>query len=724
MPIHSQLRRAALLFLSIGAACCAQTTDTPPANRLAASASPYLIQHAAQPIHWQPWDNTALDRARSENNPILLSIGYSTCHWCHIMARESFEHPEIAALLNTHFISIKVDREERPDIDQLYQSFLQATTGSSGWPATLILTPDRQPFFGGTYFPPGDRNGRPGLKTILHTLTSAWEKDQANIKASSTQMLAQLRSTLIPAPSTDSTLPSAALATRAQDELAATYDSLHGGFGAAPKFPRPSVLLFLLDGPAKTRDMALATLRRIAASPLRDQLGGGFHRYTTDRAWQIPHFEKMLSDQAQLANLYLTAYQITHDTFFADIARGILDEIVRDFTAPNHGFLSAHDAESRLSFQSSTRAEGAFYLWTKAEILTALSPDEAELLITHHRLTEQGNFTDTSSSARPGLNLLHAPATPPSDPELRARLALAQQRLLSLRQLRPRPDRDEKIITAWNGLAVSALARASRILDNPGYLRAATNAAHFLATHHHDAVSGQLLRSTHFRTQGPPAFAEDYAFLIHGLLGLYETTADPRWLELSLNLQNAQDRLFGDAAEGGYFISSAADASIPLRSKLQPDGAEPSANSLSLQNLARLAALLDRPAFRQRAEKLFSAHARPLQKNPSAYPQLLSSARWLWREPMQILITGKPQDPAVRPFLAILNRHALPPLTLVFADSGPNQNYLGKQSDFLAKFSPSPRDPIPALYICTGQTCQRPISTPEKLAAYLAALAP
>ncbi len=541
-------------------------------NRLAHEKSPYLLQHAHNPVDWYPWGEEAFARARKEDRPIFLSIGYSTCHWCHVMAHESFEDPKTAAVMNELFVNIKVDREERPDVDRVYMTFVQATTGSGGWPMSVWLQPDLTPIVGGTYFPPDDRYGRRGFVSVCRTVADAWHDQREKVMAQGERILGALRAHTQPdAPavstSAEDKKPITDTMREALRPFVSTFDPEWGGFGEAPKFPRPVTLALLARiharlakthpaDSAQARDMMLATLDHMAAGGMHDHLGGGFHRYSVDRYWHVPHFEKMLYDQAQLAVAYLEAFQITGDHRYADTARDIFDYVSRDLTSPEGGFFCAEDADSLLAAGRPEHAEGAFYVWTKAEIEAASTPEESAAFCAHYDVLANGNAPAGSDphGEFTGKNILFArPGTIES--EEGAMLRAAGRKLFDLRAGRPRPHLDDKIVTAWNGLMISAFARAGQILGEDRYLQTAVRAARFVMEKMCRPTDNVLLRS--YR-QGPGAvegFSDDYAFFIAGLLDLYEAAADPQFLALAERLQANQEKLFADPV-GGYFATS------------------------------------------------------------------------------------------------------------------------------------------------------------------------
>ncbi len=618
-------------------------------NALVKTTSPYLLQHAENPVDWQPWGEAAFNQAKAESKPVFLSIGYSTCHWCHVMAHESFENPEVAAVLNEYFINIKVDREERPDVDRLYMSFVQATTGSGGWPLSAWLTPDGKPFFGGTYFPPTDRYGRPGFVTVLERIAELWATDRPNVLNQGDQVIEALREASAPAQS-DQDFPSESTITRAIQAFAQNYDHTHGGFGGGPKFPRPSVLDFLLRSSAsnriggeEARNIALHTLREMSSGGIHDHIGGGFHRYAVDGQWHVPHFEKMLYDQAQLVSSYLDAYQITGEKLYSATARNTLDYVARDLSHPEGGFFSAEDADSLLEPNEPAHAEGAFYVWTEAEIDTLLG-EKSRAFKAHYHVLPNGN---TPPEADPhneftGKNILTLrPIDPPtvagaSDDEL---IQDCRKTLFAARESRPRPHLDDKILTAWNGLMISAFARASTILGTSPDLELAIRAAQFV---HDNLFDGShLYRSWRDGVRGEVhAFAEDYAYLIQGLLDLYEASLDRQWLTWATELQRQQNELFADPAGGGYFASEAGDALVLVRSKEDYDGAEPSASSITARNLIRLSRTFHDDDFETQARSVITGFSLLLTNQPTAVPQMLASLDFSLSPPRQIVIAG------------------------------------------------------------------------------------
>jgi len=653
-----------------------------PSNSLIHEKSPYLLQHAHNPVDWRAWGEEAFQKARDEDKPIFLSVGYSTCHWCHVMERESFENEDIAALLNRYFIPIKVDREERPDVDRIYMLFVQATTGSGGWPMSVWLTPDLRPFFGGTYFPPETRYGHPGFRRILESLAEAWRFDRASIVESSGAVLEQLR--MHAQPPAAGVLDAAVLDS-GFNAFRRTFDTRHGGFGGAPKFPRPAALEFLLRYHARTGnvealEMVFATLNAMGRGGIRDHLGGGFHRYATDDHWFVPHFEKMLYDQAQLAVAYLEARQLSSDEFYAEAARSTLDYVLRDMTGPGGGFYSAEDADS-------AGVEGAYYVWTKAEIDAVLGPD-AEPFSRAYGVVEAGN-----SHEFPAQNILSlvGQALPPA----------SGARLLEARSHRVRPHLDDKILTAWNGLMISAFAKGAHVLADARYLDAARRAADFVLANMYDAAAGTLLRRFREGDAAIPAFLDDYAFFVQGLLDLYPVEFDAARIETATRLTETMIALFEDNEAAGFFATAQDEPSLVLRLKDDYDGAEPSGNAIAILNLLRLARLTGRRDLDDTAEKALAAFAPRLAQTPEAMPQMLAALEYSRSKPVQIVLAGS-RD-AIEPFLAELRRRFLPFATVLLAAHAPGQY---------------PAVPA-AAYVCENFACQLPTTDPTAFAASL-----
>ncbi len=666
-------------------------------NHLIDEKSPYLQQHAHNPVDWHPWGQAAFDKARAEDKPIFLSVGYSTCHWCHVMERESFESEELAALLNRWFVPVKVDREERPDVDRIYMTFVQASTGSGGWPMSVFLTPDLKPFFGGTYFPPDNRYGRPGFGAILQRIAEAWRTDRGRILESSGDVVAQLEQ-YAGASGPSIGMPDKTVLDSAFQHFRRMYDSAHGGFGSAPKFPRPVVFNFLLRYYASSHrqealEMTLETLRAMANGGMHDQLGGGFHRYSVDERWFVPHFEKMLYDQAQLAISYIEAFQITHDPFYAKIARSTLDYVLRDMTHPDGGFYSAEDADSVTDpANPKEKGEGAFYIWTAEEL--APYPKIASV----YGVQRSGNVPDDPHGEFTGKNILYLRES--LDDATEAELHPAKTALLAIRSKRVRPHLDDKILTAWNGLMISAFAKAAQVLDDPRYLKAAGRAANFILTRMYNAQSGLLRRRFRDGDAAIDGFLDDYAFFIGALLDLYEADFDARHIETAVQLAAKMRELFEDTTEGAFFSTAAGDSNLVLRMKDDYDGAEPSGNAVALLDLLKLAHFTDRAEYRDAAERTLRALGSKIAQQSVAVPQMLVGLDYYLASRREVVLAGEATE-----LLRHLRWRFLPH-TITLRAGAPF---------FPAAASMREIDGKSAAYVCQDYTCQLPTSEVSKL---------
>ncbi len=736
-------------------------------NALAHEKSPYLLQHADNPVAWLPWDEAAFAQARVEQKPIFLSIGYSTCHWCHVMAHESFENADVAALLNAHFVSIKVDREERPDVDKVYMSYVQAMTGQGGWPLSVFLTPDLKPFYGGTYFPPEDRHGRTGFPSILRAIAKAWADDRDRLVAESVRVIDSLteyhesRRADAGAGAPDLHDSGSEAFEKCYQYFLENFDATHGGFGGAPKFPRASNLDFLLraaviqgvesDAGREAVQMVATTLQRMTGGGIHDHVGGGFHRYSVDETWFVPHFEKMLYDQAQIAVNALDTHLATGDERFAWIARDIFGYVLRDLAAPGGAFYSAEDADSEVAGGdlaagdgqgakgdghgkgAQAHAEGAFYVWTRAEIEAALGAADAALVCAHFGVTAEGNVPRQLDPQNEfiGKNILMQRRGLAATAQLQGlapqvaadRLASALETLRAVREKRPRPHLDDKVITAWNGLMISALARgavssAECFADmREAYRAAAVRAAEFIERELFDAKRGVLYRNFRDGRGANEGFAEDYAYLIGGLIDLYEATFDARWLRWAEGLQQVMDALFWDEAHGGYFNSRADDASIVLRLKEDYDGAEPSPSSVAAANLLRMAALFHDDALRERALRTIEALRPQWSKTPHALPAMLCAIERALELPRQVVLAGDPESPGLRALAAVLHEKAGPHRAVLASPRDDEAGrWLAGRAPWLAGMQPG-ADGAARAYVCEHFTCQAPVGTVEELRA-------
>ena len=701
-------------------------------NRLARERSPYLLQHAQNPVDWYPWGNEAFAKARSEDKPIFLSIGYSTCHWCHVMEHESFEHEGVAAVLNDQFVAIKVDREERPDVDRVYMTFVQATTGSGGWPMSVWLTPDLKPFYGGTYFPPESKWGRPGFVDILNEIGRVWKAERGKVVESAEALTARLRSMEQAAPSAD--VPGVAALEKTVQQFRDAFDPRNGGFGDAPKFPRPSELLFLLreharaDAP-KTAEMVLRTLRAMALGGMRDHVGGGFHRYSVDGSWRVPHFEKMLYDQAQLVLAFVEATQVSGDPFYAEVAEDTLLYVLREMTDAGGGFYSAEDADSippeDAEAPSPHKKEGAFYLWTAAETDALLGAD-ARAVKLRFGIEEHGNAPQDPQQEFTGKNLLYvahsieeiAKDTGTSPDDLvdilhRTRLTMFKERLG-----RPRPQRDDKILAAWNGLMIAAFARMSRVLRGRGadgrtagepYLDAARRAAGFIREQMWQAKSGILLRRYRDGHAEIDGYAEDYAYMIYGLLELFQADPQPMWLEWAIALQRRQDELFWDEQGGGWFSTTGHDPSVLLRMKEDYDGAEPTASSISVLNLLTLSHLVSDPQWDDRIARTFRLFATRLEQMGRGVPMMASALSTHLAGVQQIVIAEGEGGDALDRAVALCYL----PFAIQLRVAPETRNSLAGSLPFLAAMQPVAG--VTAAYVCRDFTCRQPVTTVDAL---------
>ncbi len=678
----------------------------PPANRLAGEKSPYLLQHRYNPVDWYSWKEEAFEKARAGNKPIFLSVGYSTCHWCHVMERESFENQAIADFLNEHFVAIKVDREERPDVDNIYMAFIQAMTGQGGWPLNVFLTPDLRPFYGGTYWPPQEKFGRPGFLTVLRQVQSAWESDREGILAAAADMHSRLEKAIRRSVSGDSALDKAALK-NAGAQFKQDYDPVNGGWEGAPKFPMPSRCSFLLRygmrfADRDAVDMVLHTCDRMAAGGIHDQIGGGFHRYSTDEKWLVPHFEKMLYDNAQLLDLYLDCHLIGGGSAYAAIARGIAGYALRDMTSPEGGFYSAEDADSE-------GKEGKFYCWTRDELSRLLKPEEFKAIVNRYGVTDEGNFLDHSDPAPlPNQNVLSV-ADARSTAVDEAILISAGKKMFEARAKRIRPHLDDKVLASWNGLMMGALARAAAVFDEPAYLAAAEKNAAFLKSKLWEPRSKTLFHRWRDGERDTVQLLESYAFLVSGVLDLYQATLKAEHLDFAVALSEGMLERFYDAKDGGFWQSAPGASDLILRVKEDFDGAIPSGNSVAVCSLLKLAAITGRAEFRDAAERSLRLFAERLTQIPQAVSNLLSGLDFMIEEPLRVVIAGNPDSPAGRLLLRAAH-----------AQYRPNKVILGN-SGAVDEFARTlVKDGGGAIaYLCAGSSCRQPTRDPEEIARFL-----
>jgi len=671
-------------------------------NRLAREKSPYLLQHQYNPVDWYAWGQEAFAKARQENKPIFLSIGYSTCHWCHVMERESFESEEVAKYLNEHFVSIKVDREERPDVDKIYMTFVQATTGQGGWPLNSFLTPELKPFFGGTYFPPDDRQGRPSFLRVLQHINQLWQTRHGDLTDSAAQIHERLQEATASASATNLLL-TASVIREAAARFKGSYDARNGGFGGSPKFPQPSQPQFLLRSARRFKDdeairMVLHTCDRMAAGGIHDQLGGGFARYSVDAEWLVPHFEKMLYDNAQLVQLYLDAHLLSPDSGrYAEVARDILDYVLRDMTHPEGGFYSAEDADSE-------GQEGKFYCWTREEILKLLTPQESKVALRYFGITEKGNFVDHSHPTPLGGQNVLSIIEPALSESERALLASAKKKMLETRSRRVRPHLDDKVLASWNGLMLGAIARAAVVLGDETYLAAAEKNIAFLQSKLWDDKTKTLYHRWREGERDNVQLLEGYSFLLSGVIELYEATLDSGHLEFANALAETMLAKFYDSENGGFWQSAAEAKDLILRVKEDYDGAEPSGNSVAILALLKLGHITGRKEFTAAAEKSLLLFGNRLHQVPEAVPYMLSALDFSLDEPKRAVVAGGAAKAKGRALLRAIHS-VYQPNKVVLGNSGPVEPF--------AKTLPAKDGPL--VYLCTGTACQAPTSEPAKI---------
>jgi len=666
------------------------------ANRLAHETSPYLLQHAHNPVDWYPWGPEALELARREDRPILLSIGYAACHWCHVMERESFEDPETAALMNEHFVSIKVDREERPDLDAIYMDAVQAMTGHGGWPLTAFLTPEGEPFYAGTYFPSEDRHGMPAFRKVLAAIAEAWEHQRNEAVTQARRVVEAIGRASAMEASRDPL--SEELLHGAMTALRRSFDERWGGFGGAPKFPQPMTLELLLRlhlrGELDVLEMLTTTLERMASGGMYDQLGGGFHRYSTDAMWHVPHFEKMLYDNAQLVRLYVRAWQVTREDRYRRIATETCEYLLREMQHPEGGFFSSQDADSE-------GVEGRFFVWSWDELVATVGEEIARSL----GATPHGNWESA--------NVLWTPRPVPW--ELAEDLETARAELFEIREGRTHPATDDKVLAGWNGLAISALAEAGRALGEPAYVEAATRAAEFVLTHLRDDT-GRLLRSWRNGRGGRPGFADDHALMAEACLTLYETTFELRWFEETRALADELLRLFHDAERGGFFQTGTDAETLVLRPKEIYDNAVPSGNSVAANVLRRLGHLTGEPSYERAAASALRLVRDGMVSAPTAFGQALSALDLYLGPVREIAVVGDPSDPATRALVdEVTVKRFLPNRVLAVAEPGDHRSH-----DAVALLrNRAMIDGHPTAYVCEHFVCRLPVTEPESLGAQL-----
>jgi uncharacterized protein len=675
-------------------------------NRLAEATSPYLLQHAENPVDWWEWGPEAFRRAGAEDKPVLLSVGYAACHWCHVMAHESFEDPATARLMNERFVSIKVDREERPDVDAVYMDAVQAMSGHGGWPMTVFLTPDGEPFFAGTYFPPEDRHGMPSFRRVLAAVSRAWSEQREDLVRQGKRVVGALAP---PAGASDEPLNEDILQ-EAHAGLRSLFDVEWGGFGPAPKFPQPMTLEFLLRvhlrGFEGAADMVTATLERMASGGIYDQLGGGFHRYSTDRMWMVPHFEKMLYDNAQLARLYLRAWQVTGRERFREVALETLEYLLREMRHPAGGFFSSQDADSE-------GVEGRFFVWSHDELVRAAGED-GELVARYFGVTREGNWEGANVLWRPRpAEDVAADAGVPVEQVLET-VRGARARLSGAREERVRPSTDEKVLAGWNGLAVQAFAEAGRVLDEPRYVRAAEAAARFVLSELR-RDDRRLLRAWRDGRTSGAAYADDHAMMAAACLSLYETTFDVAWMSQARSLADDLIRLFEDPQGGGFFQTGSDAEALVVRPKELFDNAVPSGNSAAAEVLLRLSRLTGETEYERAAGGALRAAAGLFTRAPSMFGAALGALDLSLAGSKEVAIVGDPSSEGTRRLVEEVWHRFLP--NVVLAAGAPGDQRAAEVVPLLA--GREPVDGRPAAYVCERFACQRPVSEPDELAAQL-----
>jgi uncharacterized protein YyaL (SSP411 family) len=684
-------------------------------NRLIGEKSPYLLQHAYNPVDWYPWGDEAFEKAKSEDKPIFLSIGYSTCHWCHVMAHESFEDEDVARLMNDAFISVKVDREERPDVDGAYMTAAQIMTGSGGWPLTIIMTPDKRPFFAATYIPKTSRSGRVGMLDLIPRVKLLWNNEREKAVSTATDLTKHMNKV-------STSIPGAELGRTDSDkafkQLSSLFDHLHGGFSKAPKFPTPHNLLFLMRYYKRSQDpralmMVEKTLREMRFGGIYDHLGYGFHRYSTDETWLVPHFEKMLYDQAMLAMAYSEAYQVTKNEEYKETAKEILTYALRDLGSEEGGFYSAEDADSE-------GVEGKFYVWSVDEIIEELNKEDAELLVRVFKLEVEGNFTDEATRKKMGDNIFHfkdslAEISQTLDiplKDLKNKLDSLKKKLFNAREKRIHPGKDDKILTDWNGLMIAALSIATRALNENKYQESAKRAADFILS----KMMGSNDRLLHRYKDGEakvPGFLDDYMFLVWGLLELYETTFEPKYLIKAKALTDKTIDRFWDKEGGGFFFTANDGEKLLVRKKEIYDGAIPSGNSVGIMNLLRLSRITGNPEYEKKAEEIGKTFSKTVAQYPAAYAYLLSAIEFLEGPSQEVVIVGDLEKEDSRAMISALQSEFIPNKVVLFLSTREKTQKITDIAEFTKNYVA--KDGKATAYVCSNYSCKTPTANPEKM---------
>jgi len=693
-----------------------ETEKTAKGNRLIREKSPYLLQHAYNPVDWYPWGVEAFEKAETEDKPIFLSIGYSTCHWCHVMEKESFEDPEVAEVMNQAFVSIKVDREERPDLDHLYMTVCQMMTGSGGWPLNIVVTPDKKPFFAATYIPKGSRFGRTGMMELVPRIRDIWRTRRKDVIESADSVTNALRSVEKETSGKELGLP---VLETAYADLAKRFDQTYGGFSGAPKFPTPHNFFFMLRYWKRTGDptalkMVEKTLQEIRHGGIYDQIGFGFHRYSTDREWLVPHFEKMLYDQALLATAYLETYQATGNKLYADTAKEIFAYVLRDMKSPEGAFYSAEDADSE-------GVEGKFYVWTEAEFRQLFDKEEADLLARVFHVEHNGNFSEeTGAKNAAGHNILYlgkSLSEISSDlripfSELEQRIDAARRKAFEVREKRIHPHKDDKILTDWNGLMIAALAKGGQVFGEPSYKSEAGRAAGFIMARMRD-TRGRLLHRYREGEGAIVANLDDYAFMTCGLIELYEASFDVQYLRWALELNESMLKHFWDSVGGGFFFTPDDGEALLLRKKEIYDGAIPSGNAMALHNLLRLARITGRSEFDEQASLISKAFSGQIDQFPSGYTQFLSSLDLGIGPGYELILADPSQDDGTKELREAFRTRYIPNLVVIYRPSGERLNEIVKIAPFVE--DNPPLNGRPTAYVCRDKTCYKPTTDPGEM---------
>ena len=685
-------------------------------NKLVTEKSPYLLQHVENPVDWYPWGEEAFEKAKMEDKPIFLSVGYSTCHWCHVMAHESFEDPTVAKFMNDVFVSIKVDREERPDIDKIYMNVCQIMTNSGGWPLTILMTPDKKPFFAGTYFPKESRFGRIGLIDLINRVKDLWKNERKELLASSEKITFALQDINIESPGRSL---EEKVIENAYSRLSNRFDEKKGGFGSAPKFPSPHNLLFLLRYWKRTEDknaldMVESTLKAMRRGGIYDQIGFGFHRYSTDVNWLVPHFEKMLYDQALLALSYLEAYQATGNIEYSDTAKEIFTYVLRDMSSPEGGFYSAEDADSE-------GEEGKFYVWTKEEIENILEKEDAELIESIYNVETNGNYLDEATREITGKNILHlkiglSELGNPQEESFHSSIESMRQKLFNSRETRIKPHQDDKILTDWNGLMIAALAQGGFVLNEQKYIEAAKKAVTFILKDLRRS-NGRLLHRYRDGTAEIDAYVDDYSFLIWGLINLYEATFDTFYLKTAIELTEEQINHFWDSFIGGFFFTAEDGEKLLARQKEIYDGAIPSGNSVAMLNLLKLAQLTGNQDYEKKADHISRVFAENVRKSPVAHTFLLTAVDFTVGPTYSLVIAGDTGKEDTNNMLSEIKKHFLPNKSLIFRPTEKTNPEIDDFSNFIQYFDKF--DGKATAYVCINKICKTPTNDVNKALEYL-----